>query len=154
MNDYEKNILAHIDQYGCSVTSVADPDDGEPPFSYSIGIARSAGAPEMIVVGLASKLGHWLVNEYCRRVSAGERFEPGLLYDGFLEGFPVQFSAVDRLHRENYMRSATWLHDGPDFDAVQLIWPSTSGVWPWDAEASDWFRANQPLLARVAAPGH
>ena len=36
---------------------------------------------------------------------------------------------------------------GPDFEAVQLIWPTTSGVWPWEPAASEWFRSNQPLLA-------
>ncbi|MFC4728957.1 DUF4262 domain-containing protein [Coralloluteibacterium thermophilus] len=151
MNDYERNILAHIDEYGCSVTSVFDPDGEGPPFSYSIGIVRSAGAPELIVVGLGSKISHWLVNEYNRRVQAGDRFSQGVPYSGFLEGFAVQFGPVDRHHRKEYMRSAHWLHGGTDFEALQLIWPSTSGVWPWDPEADDAFRRSQPLLAGVAS---
>ena len=56
MDEYERNILRHIEEHGCSVTSVFDPDANEPPFSYSIGIARSSGAPEIIVVGLGSRL--------------------------------------------------------------------------------------------------
>ena len=76
MNEYERNILADIDEYGCSVTSVIDPNGNEPPFSYSIGIAKSSDAPELIVVGLDSKISHWLINEYNRRVKAGERFLP------------------------------------------------------------------------------
>ena len=147
MEDYERNILKHIDEHGCSVTSVFDPDEKQPPFSYSIGVAKSSGAPEVIIVGLNSKLSHWMVNEYNRRCQAGERFQSGVLYLGFLDGFAVQFVQVAREHRAEYMGSACWLHDGPDFDALQLVWPSTSGVWPWDAEASDWFRCNQPLLA-------
>lgn len=148
MNQYEKNILAHIEAHGCSVTSVFDPDREEPPFSYSIGIARSAGAPELIIVGLASKLCHWMINEYNHRVRAGESFVPGVDYLGFLEGFSVQFGPVSREHREEYMRSACWLHDGPDFEALQLIWPSTSGVWPWDPNASDALCQRQPLLSK------
>ena len=147
MEDYERNILAHIEEHGCSVTSVFDPDAEVPTFSYSIGIAKSARAPELIVVGLKQDLGHWLVNEYNRRVRAGENFAPGVLYPGFLEDFDVQFAPVAREHRQGYMRSATWLHGGPDFEAFQLIWPSTDGVWPWDPDATEWFRANQPLLA-------
>ena len=50
MNQYEKNILAHIEAHGCSVTSVFDPDREKPPFSYSIGIARSASAPAVAKV--------------------------------------------------------------------------------------------------------
>ncbi|MBK8115773.1 MAG: DUF4262 domain-containing protein [Candidatus Accumulibacter sp.] len=151
MEEYERNILQHIEEYGCSVTSVFDPQKVEPPFSYSIGIARSSGAPELIIIGLSSKLSHWMVNEYNRRIRSGEQFLPGVLYLGFLEGFAVQFGPVAREHRAEYMRSACWLHGGSEFDALQLIWPSTSGVWPWDAEASDWLRANQPLLAGEVA---
>ena len=147
MNEYERNILAHIDEYGCSVTSVFDPDGNEPPFSYSIGITKSSGAPELIVVGLDSKISHWLINEYNRRVKAGERFLPGVLYPGFLDGFAVQFGSVALKYKDEFMCSATWLHGGPHFEALQLIWPSTSGTWPWDADASDWFRSHQPLLA-------
>ena len=91
-------------------------------------------------------MGHWLVNEYNRRVAAGEEFSTGVLYVGFLDGFAVQFGRVSRTHRQEYMRSAIWLHGGPDFEALQLIWPTTTGVWPWDPEASEWFRSNQPLL--------
>ncbi|MEG3156300.1 DUF4262 domain-containing protein [Lysobacter zhanggongensis] len=142
MEEYERNILAHIKEHGCSVTSVLDPDGDQPAFSYSIGVAQSSDAPELIVVGLDSKIGHWLVNEYNRRVKAGERFSPGVLYLGFLEGFAVQFGHVARHYRSEYMRSACWLHGGPNFEALQLIWPNTSGIWPWDPEADDWFRSN------------
>ena len=148
MNEYERNIHTHIEAHGCSVTSVFDAKGDEPPFSYSIGIAKTAMAPELIVVGLKREIGHWLVNEYNRRVKAGERFLPGILYLGFLEGFAVQFRPVTREHREEYMRSAIWLHNGPDFEALQLIWPSTEGVWPWGHEASEWLIANQPLLGQ------
>ena len=147
MKQYEENLLHHIEQFGCSVTSVVDPEGKEPSFSYSIGIAKSAGAPELIILGLGAELGHSLVNVYNNRVRAGERFSSGVLYIGFLEGFAVQFSPVTREHREAYMLSACWLHGGPDFEALQLVWPSTEGVWPWQSDASEWFRTNQPLLS-------
>jgi hypothetical protein len=152
MNEYEQNLLKHIEQFGCSVTSVFDPEGEDPPFSYSIGVAKSCGAPELIVVGLDSKLGHALVNLYNERAQAGERFLPGVPYTGFLEGFPVQFVPVTREHRETHMLSACWLHGGSSFEALQLIWPSTEGAWPWEPDASEWLRANQPLLSE--ASGH
>ncbi len=151
MEQYEQNILQHIEKHGCSVTSVFDPKEVEPPYSYSIGIATSSRAPELIIVGLSAKLSHWMINEYNRRVRSGEQFLAGVLYLGFLEGFAVQFGPVAREYREEFMRSACWLHGGSEFDALQLIWPNTSGVWPWEAKASKWFRANQPLLAGKVA---
>ncbi len=147
MNAYERQILDHIERHGCSVTSVFDPDGVAPPFTYSIGITKTTGAPELIVVGLESDLAHWLVNEYKRRTRKGETFEPGVPYAGFLEGFDVRFGAVSRGNRERYMRSACWLHGGPDFEALQLIWPSTTGTWPWDPDEPGGFWDHQPLLS-------
>lgn len=90
MDKYEKTLLANIEAYGCSVTSVFDPE-GEDPH--------------------------------------------------------VEFGPVAGMHRKGYMRSACWLHGGAGFEALQLLWPNTSGIWPWDKEASDWLRCRQPLLS-------
>lgn len=147
MDKYEKTLLANIEAYGCSVTSVFDPEGEDPPFSYSIGIWKSAAAPELIIVGLEVELGHRVVNEYNRRVREGEAFVPGVRYPGFLGGFDVEFGPVAEMHRKGYMRSACWLHGGAGFEALQLLWPNMSGIWPWDKEASDWLRCRQPLLS-------
>ncbi len=150
MNDYHNNILEHIEKFGCSVTSVFDPDNEKPPYSYSIGIARSCGAPELIVVGLNQDLGHDLVNVYNDKVQTGKRFELGVEYQDFLEDFPIQFAQVMRKYRERYMLSTSWLYGGPEFEALQLIWPSTSGIWPWQSEAPNWLCDIQPLLFEVS----
>ncbi len=145
-NDYERNLLRHIEAFGCSVTSVFDRDGDAPPFTYSIGIPHDCGAPELIIVGLEAKVAHGLVNDYHRRCRDGERFAPGMHDDGFLAGYAVRFGAVAAAHRAAYLRSACWLHDGPGFEALQLIWPSEDGRWPGDADAPDWLPARQPLL--------
>jgi len=67
MNEYERNLLRHIDEYGCSATSVFDPDGGDPPFSYSIGIAKSCGAPELVLI---RKQRFRRLNRRVRRLSA------------------------------------------------------------------------------------
>jgi hypothetical protein len=147
MNEIERDILEDIEAYGCSVVSVFDPEGRDPTFAYSVGIARSAGAPEIIIIGLEPEASHWIINEYNRRVREGEYFSPGVWYSGFLKGFVVQFMPVGKRQRAKYMLSACWLYGGPKFDALQLIWPSGSGFWPWEREASDQFRASQPLLS-------
>ena len=147
MDQYESNVLRHIEEFGCSVTSVFDPDGKHPRFTYSIGITKSCDAPELIVIGLNAELGKWIVNEYYRRSSAGENFSPDVLYLGFLDGFAVKFSPVPRTQREDYMRSTCWLYGGSDFEALQLVWPGTDGIWPYDPNASEWLRMNQPILS-------
>jgi hypothetical protein len=99
------------------------------------------------VIGLKPELSMTIINEYCRRVRGGERFRVGERASGFLGGgFDCQFGAVHPDHYPDYFGWDIWFYDGPDFRIVQLIFPSTSGVWPWDAEADEWFRKRQPLL--------
>jgi hypothetical protein len=148
MNASEKKILDDIEKYGCHVTSVVDPSGNSPTFSYSVGIQKTCKAPEVIVVGLNSDLGHVIVNDYRDRVRKGEVFASGTLYSGFLDNFSVYVEPVDPAHREEYMLSDVWLYGSSDFKAVQIIYPTTSGVWPWDSNASDWFKSHQPLLGR------
>ncbi|MFN7972993.1 MAG: DUF4262 domain-containing protein [Acidobacteriota bacterium] len=148
----EQQVLDHIAEYGCHVTHVLEEGD-LPPFAYSVGITRSSGAPELIVIGLKQPMAHFVVNEYNTRVRAGERFEPGQRASGFLGGFDVEFRRVDRSHYREHLGWALWLHQGIDFETLQLVYPNTSGVWPWEAESDDWFRARQPLLDTPRTPG-
>lgn len=146
MTPAEQRILDNIRQFGCHVTSVIDPTQDTPSFSYSTGLTRSIGVPEVIVVGLRSDLGHSLINTYMDRARDGQTFHPGIPYLGFLSRFPVYFRPVIEAHRKSYMLSANWLHEGTAYPACQIIYPTTQGVWPWDLSATDWFLANQPML--------
>ena len=147
MDEHEQQALADIDEFGCHVLHVLEEGD-EPPFSYSIGIQKTSGAPEVVVIGLKEPIAHFVVNEYNRRVRTGERFEPGTKYDGFLEGFPVQVVVVAQKHFREYFGWNRWLYRGDGFKVLQLIYPTTEGIWPWDETASDWFRQRQPDLSR------
>lgn len=146
MDAGEKKALDDIEKYGCHVIHVLEDEEG-PAFTYSVGIQKTSGAPEVIVIGLKQPIAHYLMNEYNARVQAGERFAPGNRYDGFLEGFQVQFGVVTTDHFDNYFGWDIWLYGGKQFEVLQLIYPNTSGVWPWEAEATSWFRTNQPILS-------
>ena len=145
MDPAEQKALDDIDRYGCHIIHVMAEDD-LPPFSYSVGITRSAGKPEVFVIGLERELSHSVVNNYNQRVRDGEIFTPGALYSGFLEGFDVTFESVDRQFYDEYFGWDLWLYDGPGFDVLQLIFPTTEGVWPWQSQATEWFRSWQPIL--------
>jgi len=86
---------------------------------------------------LKQELAHWMINEYNNRVKAGEVFEPNKYYSGFLENFDVTFREVEKQHYPEYFGWARWLYKGDNFSVLQLIYPSTSGFWPWDTEAPD-----------------
>ncbi|MBB1400090.1 DUF4262 domain-containing protein [Pseudoalteromonas sp. SG44-8] len=150
MNETEKEIVRIIEKYGCYVTSVFDPDGESPNFTYSTGITDTYGAPELIIIGLNTDLAQSIVNNYAGRLKNGEEFTIGEFYEGFLEGFDVTFSGVSLKNKKEYMLSACW-YNADEFEALQLVYPTTSGVWPWDADASESFLSIQPSLATNSA---
>lgn len=149
--EHDNNIGRCITEYGCFVLSVADPDGVEPPFTYSIGVALDSGHPEAIVFGLSPRLGGWVINEYNRRIRAGKRFRPGVPYKGFLRGFPVYIEPADPRKAGNFMYACNRLYDGIGYPVVQIVIPTTAGVWPWEKGAGRAFRRIQPLLCKPAA---
>jgi len=146
MKDTEKKAVADIEAYGCHVIDVLEDEKG-PPFCCSVGMQKTSGVPEVIVIGLKQPIAHFVVNEYNRRVRNGERFESGHRYDEFLEGFRVQFEFVGTDRFDEYLGWDKWLYGGKSFEAMQIIYPTTDGIWPWDERASEWFRERQPILS-------
>jgi Domain of unknown function (DUF4262) len=149
MDAPDRKILEDIEQFGCSVMHIAAESD-LPPFAFSVGISRSTGAPEVIVLGLKQPMAHFVVNEYNRRIRIGEAVVPGQRYGGFVEGFDVLATSVHTSNYDEYLGYNLWLYHGPNFHVIQLVYPSTSGVWPWEKPEGDWFRSWQPLLSQPA----
>lgn len=147
VDELKKQIETNIEQFGCHVVHVAAEDE-LPPFSYSVGIQRSFGAPEAIVIGLEQPLAHEIITDYNRRVRNGEAFMAGGSYAEFIDNFEMIVERVDREFYGEYLGAAMWLYDGPSFEAVQLIYPTMDGRWPWDPSVSDAYRAWQPVLTR------
>ena len=145
MDEQERRTLEHIERHGCSVMHVMEDGDG-PPFAYSVGISRSSAAPEVLVIGLKQQLAHAMVNHYNARVRAGDRFVVGQRYAGFLVGFDVEIAQVAPAYYRTYVGWDLWLYQGPSFEVLQLVYPDTRGTWPWQPEATEAFKARQPLL--------
>ena len=141
MDKGEEKVLKDIEEYGCHILHIME--EGEyPRFSYSIGIQKSTCQPELIVTGLEQELAHWIINEYNNRIKAGEVFSPSEFYDGFVGDCDVTFKEVEEKHYHEHFGWARWLYKGNNFKALQLIYPSTTGVWPWEKDAptgSTWF---------------
>ncbi|MFB9215684.1 DUF4262 domain-containing protein [Vibrio sinaloensis] len=145
MDKYEEKALKDIERYGCHILHIMEEDE-YPGFSYSIGIEKTSSQPEIIITGLNQEVAHWIANEYNNRVKAGEIFKPDEYYSGFLEGFDITFKEVSPEYYAEYFGWANWLYKGNNFKALQFIYPDTSGVWPWDSEASADFKWFLPKL--------
>lgn len=141
----EEKALKNIEKNGCHILHVVK-EDGQPCFTYSIGIQKCAGKPEIIITGLDRDMAHFMINEYNSRIKDGETFEEDGFYEDFLEGFKVTFKAVDKKYYAEYFGWAHWLYEGDDFKVLHLIWPDTNGAWPWEKKASKDYRWHMPPL--------
>ena len=146
MDEHEQKIIDNIEKHGCHIMHIFEEGD-LPRFTYSIGIYKKTNMPELIITGLKREVAHWAINEYKSRVAAGEIFEVDKHYSGFLEGFDVTFRDVAKEHYEEHFGWGLWYYGGNTFPVLQLIFPSTSGIWPWDENASDDFKWFQPILS-------
>jgi hypothetical protein len=145
VEDEDKRALDDIERYGCHILTVME-GDGEPCFAYSIGIEKKQDKPDLVILGLKSELAHSIINNYNDRLRNGEIFEEGKYYSDFLGNFDVCFVGVDRKHYDEYFGWGQWLNNGNNFQMLQMVWPTTDGVWPWNIDKSDFYKWSQPIL--------
>jgi len=148
---FERSFFEIIEKHGWHIMSVANGSDDEGPvFSYSTGIYQRLNAPELLIIGLPGKLCASIINHYGREIeNNGARFEAGNFYAGFLEGFDVYMMEADGRAKSEFAIWADWYYERQPFPILQCIWPTTSGLWPWDPAAYDGFLDDQPLLGRT-----
>ena len=150
-SDADAKALRDVEAFGCHVLLISGDEDG-PNFCYSIGIEATSQQPDLLILGMRSETAHWIINEYNERVRAGEVFVPNLPYYGFIEGFPVFFSLLGREHYEKYLGWGRWFYGGNTFRAYQMIYPTTSGLWPWSKGAPEGYLWAMPLLCPPPSP--
>ena len=146
----QARVLADIRKYGCHVLQV-QADGAAPPFAYTLGIGRTSDSPDVAVFGQPAPAAHRLLHHYNKRVREGERFEAGQVLSGFLKGSDCVLRPVHPSHHRDFFGWNVWLHDGPGFRMLQLVYPTVEGIWPWDPMANDWLRRWQPNLELPAA---
>jgi Domain of unknown function (DUF4262) len=147
---FELKLVEDIGSYGFRVNSVfADPKAKVPQFSYSIGIQKTCGAPELIIFGMSPTTAHHLVWAYFDLVQQGRPLPPHRRLSGLLDGYSVFLQPACRRQHEQHMLSCNWFYGAGQYRAVQLIYPHPSGPWPWSGNATPRFRWEQPLICPV-----
>lgn len=125
----------------------------DPSWGYTIGFLAH-GHPEVVVFGLddvstAGALHHLykeVVDRRHRPVGADEEQD--------LAGLPMRLLRVPDAHWSDasdrlctaveYYRAFGW--DPEQLSALQLVWATPSGEFPWELECSERFRHLQPIL--------
>ena len=142
----EEFIHEAIAEHGWAVEMIPAGDSPEEPeFAYTIGLHRSFGHPELLLVGLPPEVSHEILNLCGDRVSAGESFVDGARVGEVLEGMDVQFREVcARASFEEYVGYALWYYGDESFRLMQLMWPDAEGRFPGEPGAEGDFARRQP----------
>jgi hypothetical protein len=142
LNEHEQWMVANVEEHGCAIISVFDPDHEIPDFAYSIGFPESLEQGDVLISGLDLDMMKRLINDAY-----------ALCRDGFrLADFARTselFSSVDCVVREiakehlrgEYMTSALWYAESiqgePFKSAYQLVWPDKAGLFPWEDDFAE-----------------
>jgi hypothetical protein len=139
VNSVEQQIVDGVAQNGWySVTYVPAPGDPEEWFTYTVGLTKTAGWPEIIVFGLDRDRSFQMLHDTLHECW-GRSAHP---YDGMelvevLKGRPARLREVNGLTAP-YFAMAEWYaqHSGtPSLpERLQLMWPDENGRFPDDAE--------------------
>ena len=148
----EEKCVSDVETHGLHVKKVLG-DDEYPEFAYTVGLFQSFQQPEVIVLGLPLESAHRILNHLADLMRDGLRVDAGVSTDAVLEGFPVTFRTVPADHVRAHFTWDRWYYHPDSFPTVQLVYPDHEGRWPWDPDAAEDFRLQQPILEQSALPG-
>ena len=138
----------HVRKFGWSSVGIA-PADGVPPWAFSVGLWHSLGSPEVAIFGLRNPDMQQWINTLAGQVKAGQALEVGdaLRYGVLPNEFPVMLRSVHRSWYPSLFGTALHFYNHrPPLPFVQIVWPDRDGRFPWEQEAGENCRANQPHL--------
>jgi len=138
MNEAQQQIVDGVERNGWfAVNYVPRPgtDDAKEWFTYTVGLTKTAGWPEIICFGLDSDRSLHLLREaiaecWTRRIAPAH----GIQLTQVLDGLPARLQRVTL--GPPYFAMADWYaeHSGTDRspERLQLFWPDRNGRFPTD----------------------
>lgn len=148
LSDNDQKLLNDIAEYGWHVVKVMEDEVG-PGFGYSVGLYKTYGHPEVIVIGLKLDLIHSIINGIGEDIRSGKIFDTGHYYTGLIEGFDCYFTRVEKKYYDEYVGYAKWYYEGANFPLTQCVYPTIKGIYPWDKEWPKELQTRQPVLGNA-----
>jgi len=145
MPEMQAVIEENIRQFGWHAQCVFG-DGTWPEFAYSIGWGINDDWPEVIVIGQRQEVAHGML----RRIrDADKRPDHDQTRTDILDGFACKFMRADvSWYPFLFGAAIDYYMDRslPPFRAMQCVWPTTSGIFPWDQNAPQGFDQAQSLV--------
>ena len=144
--DHFEKLNQDIEKFGWHIVLVREDDEG-PGFGYTVGVHKTLGQPEIIMIGLPrlEAMGA-ILNGVATDMKGGRRFEVDKPSGGVIEGFDCVFRPVHVSHYDGYLGQAMRFYKGTGFPVLQCVWPDKKGRYPWDKDAAQGLAGQQPVL--------
>jgi hypothetical protein len=111
-----------------------------PDWSYTIGLYASCGHPEIVVFELERDFVHTLLWDLAGSIQAGNRFEPGQLFDDVLPSFEGQTFMFERVSPGSIPALfgwGSWFYKYEEFPVLQYLWPDRNGPFMWEDASAE-----------------
>lgn len=132
-----------VDVYGWGIRHVLG-NSAVAPFSYTVGLT-ARGWDELLITGLPADVADVFIRNAVDEQETSGAFRAGDRTEALTESGSVVFIRV----RDRTGLTAAERMLG-EFEALQLVWPDSSGRFPWDAGCGN-PPEGQPLLGVVDA---
>ena len=121
-------------QYGWSFMYVdADQVKGMESFSYTIGLEKSYGHPEIITFGLPAEPAHRIFSATAAAIKEGETMPLHEPVENIIGGdLKVVFKPLDHAVYGDYLSVAIDAYGTKDFRTQIMLWPDKEGNYPFD----------------------
>ena len=135
--DIHAKVSVDIEKFGWHCLSVAPRAGTEgSTFSYTVGLTKTFGHPEIILFGLGSK-GHSLLSGCVELIKKGTTFEPERPYTNvFGSGFKAIFKRVRPECLKDHFLAALHYYGDRTFEGLVLFWPNEEYLFPWEHDAA------------------
>lgn len=143
-----QQLNSDIKQHGCHIIHVLADETGS-GFSYSVGLFHTFKHPEIIFIGLKEDLAHLLINNILYDIKKGKTFSAGQSYADILDDFQCPMIEVKKEFYDEYFGQAQDFYKSDEFPVLQCVYPTTSGVFPWDEDAPEGFVKHQTILGSI-----
>jgi len=150
-DESEGKAIEDVRKFGVHILHVFDDEGKKPDFSYTVGLWHTHGHPEVLISGLKQSLRHTLLNNLNKLIAEGRSFRDAASYTDLLEGYRCYFQNLPKEHYRAYLGWDIWFYGGPEFEAVQMLWPSVHHIYPWDRQADEFLRKSQEILTSIPA---
>jgi hypothetical protein len=146
--ELERRISTDIELYGWHVIKIQEDAYG-PSISYSIGLHHSFEHPEVLLIGFETEAAHFVINRIGDAIREGAVFHSGHFYSNLLENVDCYFTSVYSRFYKEYTGYAEQFYGGSNYTVMQCVYPTLSGIYPWQAEWPEQLKDTQPILGTL-----